>query len=70
MDKRGENTSKLVEYLQGTCINIDEGLSDLGLTEEDIDYDHLDMISLCEACGWWYDESEVDEGICENCRDN
>lgn len=64
-----EEMDRVIDYLQGTCLSLDEGichvLGDEGIEEmRDIDNELEfcaridDNIFLCESCGWWYGAGE------------
>lgn len=69
---------ELVQYLQGTCKSLDEGVrevygEDFDVNElSDEDTSHLDQeIFLCDTCGWWCEICEEDgEGNCQDCHDS
>ena len=74
---------ELIEYLQGTCMSLDEGISDLypdldsfNMTEEDHTHLALELFK-CECCGWWFETcTECQEtedcggGFCGDCCPN
>lgn len=66
--------------LQGTCLSLEEGLTQLdpegpdGLTpEEASDLDQEGF--LCEDCSWWCEASEANENpsgggdLCDDCKE-
>lgn len=80
MNFKRDQIEELIQYLQGTCNSLDEGIVEV-LGE---DYDSMNLSSdnhnqidneifLCETCGWWYElceESEnEDERTCESCAE-
>lgn len=68
-----------IQYLQGTCMSMDEArvkfFKDEDVDEnEDFTADQLDTIcgeiGHCETCGWWVEVCEIDEeGNCQDCSD-
>ena len=76
------NTNKLIESLQGTCMSIDDAISqeytkayDEGLDESSLTIEESQQIDMeifnCETCGWWFErceESETEEGHCDTCE--
>lgn len=66
---------ELADYLQGTCMSLEEGLGAKGLGEElsVADAQYLDsLVFLCSACGWWCEASEANESpsgedVCDDC---
>lgn len=66
---------KLIEYLKGTCLNLNEACEDFGFDEDDLSISELtildEAIFQC-SCGWWCDvaEKHVDEfgeAYCDDC---
>ena len=68
----------LIEYLQGSCKSLQEGIraiSDEEFTEDDLtsaDYEEIDNeIFECIECGWWHEvgdmSEDADENICIEC---
>ncbi|AFF28250.1 gp252 [Sphingomonas phage PAU] len=66
---------KVKEHLQGTCMSLDEGLSDLypDMDQFDLemsDHEAIDMeMFRCDGCGWWFDNSEMGEEECQDCEE-
>lgn len=69
---------QLIEHLRGSCISMDQAVSDIfgewvdwGYFPEEVLQDIEEKIFLCTQCGWWYDTGDLacDEGdqICSNC---
>lgn len=71
---------ELIQYLQGTCNSLDEGVNTI-LGE---DYDSMSLsednhnqianeIFLCDTCSWWYEACEIYEspesGAEDTCQD-
>lgn len=75
-----EQFKNLREYLEGSCLTIEDAMNDLfELSEDylsDIQIEELwEDIFKCSTCGWWYEiseESGVDESelICNNCSED
>jgi len=69
------DVNDLIEYLQGTCMTLDEGINDLYpdcdsmiLTTDD--HTAIDNeIFLCEDCDWWYEICEQSEDEPTKCKD-
>ena len=64
----------LIDYLQGTCHSLNEGVSELypDMDENDLtEEDHADIDSQifhCDCCSWWCEAHEQnDDGHCEDC---
>lgn len=60
-----EQMQQLIDYLQGTCMSVDEALMRLFDVDQcDIDNEmemceYLDQrIFLCVQCGWWYESGD------------
>lgn len=80
---RPENfdVDKVIEYLQGTCETLQDGVETFypDMDEDDLTQEDHRKISneifFCEQCGWWYevcemaDNSVVDDTICLDCWD-
>jgi hypothetical protein len=74
-----EQIEKLIQYLQGTCMSLDEGISEIlgeNFTSNDLttdEFEHIDNeIFLCEDCGWWcelIEESEENPRTCIDCNE-
>lgn len=74
------DVQKIIDYLQGTCNDLDASLRDFypemeyeDLTDEDLQ--QIDnQIFLCDQCGWWCEISEQadeeEEGYCAECRES
>ncbi len=70
---------ELVEYLEGTCRTITEGLSarEFEDTEDDEALESIandNSIELCDECGWWMEIAEFSESdghgtICLECEE-
>lgn len=65
--------NSLVADLQGTCKSIEEGLTSIGLDNDQ--YDAADVegdiedIERCCTCSWWFEPCEMkDNGECESCN--
>lgn len=61
------DANKVAEALQGTCMTLDEGISQ-EYEESEMDSFHLteddhtiidNQIALCDTCGWWVEVSEL-----------
>ena len=68
------DVQKLIDYLQGTCNSLSDGIETIypGMDDMDLiqeDYDTMDnQIFHCETCGWWCESHEQQEsGECEDC---
>lgn len=71
---------ELIQYLQGSCETLDDGIravlgdeySEDDLTDEDRQTIDGELF-LCAVCGWWYEVCEMsedeDEQICNDCND-
>jgi hypothetical protein len=64
-----EEMQETVEYLQGTCLSIndalnqvlgDKGIEEMSDVDNEIEFcDYIDQrIFLCSQCGWWYETGE------------
>lgn len=67
---------KVADSLMGTCNSVDSAVEDEFGDETDLgDIDQLllqeldDMVTLCEACGWWNETSFTEDGLCDDCVD-
>lgn len=67
---------ELIDHLRGTCLSIDEALSNFDMEEDDLnteDHDAIDSeIFRCSQCSWWEDvcdqaEGSEDDPMCEDC---
>lgn len=63
----------LIDYLQGTCKSLEEGLEQMGISELTQD-EHAVLdgeIFCCDTCSWWCEASEEAEefpGRCTDCH--
>lgn len=70
-----ERVRAAADDLQGTCQGVDDALQKafgdeaLGMTELDMPLLELldDLVLLCDACGWWCEAGDVDDGVCSDC---
>ena len=67
------NTQELIEYLQGSCKTLNEGVSDITdgvFNEDDLTKNQIEEIDneifCCSNCGWWCELSDQSEDG-ENC---
>lgn len=77
MAQSEEKLNELIEYLQGSCKTLQEGLNDI--FGEDFDEDQLteedhqfidDSIFNCETCGWWYEVADsTEDNNCISCTE-
>jgi len=76
MNITDEKLDEFIQYLQGTCMSMDEAKTKFFEDEDvnaddDFTADQLDTIcseiGCCETCGWWVEVCELDED--ENCQD-
>ena len=66
---------EIVDYLEGTCLSLDQALVDHGVTHllDQMHFlDYLDShISNCECCGWWVESGEIEDingtAMCRDC---
>ncbi len=68
---------ELIEYLQGTCKSLSEGLDAFDLEEDDLTDEQRqtidDEIFNCSKCGWWCEISQevgsetCGELVCDDC---
>lgn len=65
---------ELVEYLQGTCNTLEQGMEICGIDpafEDEITAAIDDEIFLCAGCGWWDEISACNddsgEQLCPDC---
>jgi hypothetical protein len=74
-----EQISELIDYLQGTCNSLDDGIhaiigedfTTLDLSSEN--HEQIDgEIFNCDTCNWWYEVSSQSEdgSNCEDCCEN
>lgn len=67
----GSRVRDLIDYLQGTCHSLQEGLEQMGiddLTQEE--HEVLDgEIFCCETCDWWCERGEESQESHNNCTD-
>lgn len=70
--------SGLVEYLQGSCQTLEEGVNTvLGFELDELTQDDLqsidEVIFICNECGWWCSQDEnagtEDSWVCTDCND-
>lgn len=70
-----DRVDKLVYYLKGTSMNLDEVCEDLGFHEESLTLEELELLDSlifqC-SCGWWCDigekhTDEFGECYCDDC---
>ena len=67
---------QIIDYLQGTCNTLNEGVTTCypNMTEDDLtedDHNAIDQdIFLCETCGWWCEQGDSgdSEGNCLDCN--
>lgn len=75
-----ENRAKMIavaERLLGSATSADDAIQrefgDDDLTIEDFAPELLreldDQVAECEQCGYWAEAGAVDDGICEDCKD-
>ncbi len=76
-----DKDSAVADYLRGTCISLEQGISavhgdDAVGLENDIEFCSIldDKVFCCEGCGWWcgMDEIATDNVsgfICDECGD-
>lgn len=61
-----ERVEKLANRLLGSCDSAVDEIEELTIEEcRELD----DIVLLCSGCGWWFEASEVDEELCNECRD-
>lgn len=72
----GFDMNEVIEYLQGGCKTLSEGLEGLyeideaALSKEDLEAIDQEIFN-CSGCGWWFEISEQqDEGMCGDCYEN
>jgi len=78
-----EQLTEIIDYLQGTCKSLEEGISaildiecenaDEYLTLEQFYYID-EHIFLCDTCGWWcevgdFSANDEDYMVCSECGD-
>ena len=73
-----ENIDELIQYLQGSCNSLDEGIQTIlgDYDSTDLSPENCDQIDneifLCTGCGWWCEVSEMseedDEQVCVECH--
>lgn len=68
------NITEIAEALNGSCETLDQVLEDYGFDIDDLaqeQFEKIDVITLqCETCGWWCDAHEVEDSVCEDCRES
>jgi sulfur carrier protein ThiS len=66
--------TEVAEELQGTCKTLDDVLAEYGLNFEDVavefHQDIAEITEVCETCGWWCEPFEVEDNVCQDCREN
>lgn len=75
-----EQFEDLKEYIEGSCLTLDEAMNTLfELSEDDLSKEQIENlwedIFKCSTCGWWFEmgeESGIDESelICNNCAED
>ena len=72
-----EFTNEVIDYLQGTCKSLEEGIDTVaegndhdrfdGFSEKEIDHAMLDdAIFVCADCGWWCEAGDWGEETTDN----
>lgn len=64
----------IIEYLQGSCSTLDQGVKAIHpeMSDEELNEDEHQQISqsifCCDTCNWWFEAYEENEnGNCEGC---
>ena len=70
-----EDLGLLADRLEGTATSIEVVLEDLELDVDTTDVlDDLlnlsDPVELCEGCEWWFRSSQLDDRLCDSCRED
>lgn len=64
---------QLRDTLLGTCLSVEEAATQLGLdlsSQEALDLVADTDIEICDQCGWWCEQSELDENQrCDDCQE-
>lgn len=62
----------LIQYLQGSCDSLSDGIFAVigeDYSEDDLSLDNLEQIDneifLCDVCGWWFEVCEMSESESE-----
>ena len=72
-----EGLLRVAENLRGTCQPLDDALQNEfgeGVTLEDVPTELLQLLDEqvleCAACGWWCEACEIEDDVCDDCRDD
>jgi hypothetical protein len=69
-----EKIIEIAEGLQGTCKSLDDVLEEHGLNIDDVSMEHhqdiAEITEVCETCGWWCEPFEMENSICQDCRED
>lgn len=63
---------EIIEYLQGSCHDLEATLEMFETTFTQEDYEALDAeIFQCDLCGWWWEHNDMsdEDWICRDCAD-
>ncbi|MEQ5770021.1 hypothetical protein NFH98_20835 [Halomonas sp. H33-56] len=66
--------AEVEQLLAGSCRPAADAADEFGLTEDEVNRIMVEAgHEVCEACGWWCEEVELDviddEYVCTDCRD-
>lgn len=81
MNFSNKKINELIEYLQGSCDTLDEGVNVIlgeEYSSEDLSKQNVEQIDneifLCSVCVWWFEVSEMSEeeseSTCVECHND
>jgi hypothetical protein len=83
MSNKSYDIHKIIEALQGTCMDLAGAIHQVyedEVSEDDISQQDMEILELeifeCQTCNWWYELCEEAEGhedhdrMCEDCAEN